>query len=279
MFFRLKNGGPPFADFAVFTPHGERHAKYHKFDAQILVDGTWASNRIPGPKTFAAWKEAWAVFKATMISLQCLPTAVIDGYEAGITSLVMMFPQEWGAIFAADEIMRGEMWRRTAERLSDRQLWPEHVDVAKRWEHVVKITTFGGDELSTQFDHWWRMHVIYPCQSHSATIPFIQAVEGTQLVPAPGGFVGHDGQSSSSGQGQGRGSGGSHNRRKNKKPNNAPPVQQNWSKQPWKAKNWQGSKDGGGKNHGKGGKGGKGQGKEGKGGKGEGKDGKPFISK
>jgi hypothetical protein len=167
------------------------------------------------------------------------------------------------------------MWRRTAERFSDRQLWPEHVGLANRWEHVVKITTFGGDELSTQFDHWWRMHVIYPCQSHSATIPFIQAVEGTQLVPAPGGFVGHDGQASSSGQGRGRGSGrGSHSRRKDNKQH---PVQQNWSK-PWKAKHWQGSgKDG--KNHGKGGKGGKGQGKDGKGGKGEGKDGKPFISK
>ena len=122
------------------------------------------------------------------------------------------------------------------------------------------------------------MHVIYPCQSHSATIPFIQAVEGTPLLPAPGGFVGHghDGQASSSNQGRGRGGGRSQarDRRKNQTPYNA---QQNVSK-PWKAKHWQGSgKDG--KNHGKRGKGGKGQGKEGKGGKGGGKDGKPFIQK
>jgi hypothetical protein len=275
MFHRLKNGGPPFADFAVFTPHGERHARYHKFDAQILVDGAWASNRIPGPKTFAAWKESWAVFKATMISLQCLPTAVIDAYEAGIAALVMMFPQDWGAVFAADEIMRGEMWRRTAERFGDRQVsgagWPDHVGVADRWAHVVKITTFGGDELSTQYDHWWRMHVIYPCQSHSATIPFIQAVEGTQLVPAPGGFVGHDGQAPGN-QGQGRGSSGRSHNRRNKAP--TPPVQQpNWTKQPWKAKHWQGKNPKGQ------GKEGKGKGKDGKGGKGEGKDGKPDIRK
>ena len=78
MFFRLKNGGPPYADFAVFTPHGERHAGFHKLNAQILVGGAWASNRLTGPLTFDAWKESWAVFKATMLSLQCLPMSVID---------------------------------------------------------------------------------------------------------------------------------------------------------------------------------------------------------
>ena len=263
----------------MFTPHGERHAKYHKFDAQILVDGAWASNRVPGPKTFLAWKESWAVFKATMISLQCLPIAVIDAYEAGIASLVMMFPHEWGAIFAADQIMRGEMWRRHSERLTDMKLWPAHVQVATRWEHIFKITSFDGNELSTQFDHWWRMHVIYPCQAHTPTMPFIQAVEGTPLLPAPGGFTGqvHTGRSSSSNQGRGQGGGqqrsnGNKRRKTHQEAGHQP--QQNWPKQ-WKAKPWNNDKPG--KGQGKEGKG-KGQGKDGKpkGGKG---DGKPYIQK
>ena len=279
MYFRLKNGGPPYADFAVFTPHGERHAQFHKFNAQILVDGAWASNRLTGPLTFEAWKESWGVFKSTMISLQCVAVAVIDAYEAGIAALVMMFPQEWGAIFAADQMMRGEVWKRTAERLSDRKLWPTHVKNHERWSHIFKVTSFGGDELANQFDHWWRMHVIYPCQSHKPTMPFIQAVEGTPLVPAPGGFVAqphpHAGRSNDV-QGRGRGNGGGqgrsnggHKRRKTNQ-GGGQQQQQHWQpQQSWKKKP--------GKGQGKDEKP-KGQGKDGKpqGGKG---DGKPYIVK
>ena len=125
------------------------------------------------------------------------------------------------------------------------------------------------------------MHVVYPCQSHCPTIPFIQAVEGTPLLPAPGGFAGnaHAAQASSSSQGRGRGggqaSGNNRNRRKNN-PSGSQPVQQHnwpkpWGKKPWKEHKGQG-KDGKPKGEGKG------QGKDGKpkGGKG---DGKPYIQK
>ena len=175
--------------------------------------------------------------------------------------------------------MRGEMWRRTADKSSDRKLWPAHVTEATRWTHIFKITSFGGDELATQFDRWWRMHVIYPCQSHTPTIPFIQAVEVTPLVPAPGGFAvqPHAGRAASSNaQGQGRGNGGGqgransgHKRRKTNQSGRQQP-QQNWQQQQsWKKKP--------GKGQGKDGKP-KGQGKDGKpqGGKG---DGKPYIVK
>ena len=39
MLARLGKGKAPYADFAVFQPHGGRLAKHHKFDAQIFVGG------------------------------------------------------------------------------------------------------------------------------------------------------------------------------------------------------------------------------------------------
>lgn len=40
MFARLARGESPYADFAVFQPHGRRLARCRLFDAQVFVDGS-----------------------------------------------------------------------------------------------------------------------------------------------------------------------------------------------------------------------------------------------
>ena len=62
MMARLKKKQPPYADFAIFTPHGRRLVKYHKFDAQVFVQGTLQSQRVKARRTSRHGKTAGQCF-------------------------------------------------------------------------------------------------------------------------------------------------------------------------------------------------------------------------
>ena len=85
---RLKTGEAPYADFAVFTPHGRRQAKLHKFEAQVFVGNQLTTRMLRGPADLSSWKASWAVFRAAMIMLGEASPATLDVYEGGITQLM-----------------------------------------------------------------------------------------------------------------------------------------------------------------------------------------------
>jgi hypothetical protein len=93
---RLSRGEAPYADFAVFVPHGVRFAKKNKFNAQVFINGQLETKWLNGPSSFKLWKESWAVFRAAMISLSAAAPASLDGYLEGIAQLVEMYPNYWG---------------------------------------------------------------------------------------------------------------------------------------------------------------------------------------
>ena len=184
MLSRLSKGKSPYADFAVFQPHGGRLAMHHKFDAQIFVGGELTTRHLKGPINFASWKACWAVFRATMISLVEISPATLDDYERGIGQLVTLFPQHWGIIFCGDALTRSERWNEIAEGLKDSGAWP----VDRPWDKVMKLTTYGGDESTVAQQHWWSHRVIFPCQS-TRPLAALQELEGTSLLPMPGGMT------------------------------------------------------------------------------------------
>ena len=96
MMTRLSRGESPYADFAIFQPHGRRLAKHHKFDAQMFVDGKLITRQLKGPSDFASWKACWDVFRATMISVLAVSPATLDGYERGISLLNDLYPLTLG---------------------------------------------------------------------------------------------------------------------------------------------------------------------------------------
>ena len=57
MVTKLARGDAPYVDFGVFTPHGKRHMKMHKFEAQVFVDNQLVRKQMKGPSTFDSWKE------------------------------------------------------------------------------------------------------------------------------------------------------------------------------------------------------------------------------
>merc|ERR1712086_1063378 len=117
MFAHLARRESPYADFAVFQPHGRRLARYRLFDAQVFVDGVLKTRQLKGPLNFLAWKACWDVLRAMLISLGTISPATLDAYERGISQLNDFYPQHWGVIYCADELLRSEVWQSVSEGL------------------------------------------------------------------------------------------------------------------------------------------------------------------
>jgi hypothetical protein len=190
MVTKLSWGEAPYVDFGVFTPHGRRMMKMHKFEAQVFVDSQLVSRLMKGPSTFDSWMESWLVFRALMICTVTVSSSTLDRYSQGIQQLAHQHPNHWGIIYCADEIMRGEIWTSTAENLFDLGRMPADMP----WDLVLRLTSFGGSECTAQSSHWWKRHVEWPCQrTEAGARQYLQEVEGTHLLPFPEGFSAVDG--------------------------------------------------------------------------------------
>ena len=101
-------------------------------------------------------------------------------------------------IFAADEIMRSEVWDDIRDELVAENKWPE----THPWNLVIKMSTFGNGD--SKRSHWWYLHVLAPAQKGGKEL--VKSLEGTSLVPSPDGMFGGtvstsvSGASSSAGQ-------------------------------------------------------------------------------
>ena len=66
--FLLDNDEPPFVDFAVFKPHGHRHAKKQKFAGTVFnPQGELVHIEIAGPPTFQQFKASLLVLQNSLI--------------------------------------------------------------------------------------------------------------------------------------------------------------------------------------------------------------------
>ena len=179
---RLTSGRAPYVDFAVFVPHGKRFAKIRKFDAQVFVNNSLQQRVLRGPGNYASWVDSWNVFRTAMLSLKAASPQVLDDYQRGIFSLVQIHPEAWGLVYAADEVMRSEVWDDMRDELVTEGRWPS----MHPWNLVIKLSTFGC--ASGKRSHWWYLHVLAPAQKGGKEL--IKSLEGTSLVPSPDGMFG-----------------------------------------------------------------------------------------
>ena len=179
---KINGNKPPYADFALFNCHGQRMAKITKFTAQVWVNNRLETKHLHGPGSFEAWMDCWHLFKVTMISLLAASPQRLDDYANGIRELHTLYPNAWGLVFAADELMRAEQWQLIRDELLDAKAWPE----ARPWDDVLLKTTFGKGDNERQ--HWWNTHVIYPATSAGGGMKAVQAIEGSPYIPTPDGL-------------------------------------------------------------------------------------------
>ena len=96
---KLSRDEAPYVDFAVFTPHGRRQYRLHKFNAEVFVDGQLVKRELKGPMDFRSWKACWSTFRAAMISIRAATPATLDAYERGMEELHHLAPNHWGILF------------------------------------------------------------------------------------------------------------------------------------------------------------------------------------
>ena len=187
---KVDTGAAPYADFAVFVPHGVRFAKLRKFDAQVFVNNSLQQRVLRGPSNLASWLDSWRVFRTAMLSIKAAAPQTLDDYANGIQMLCNIHPSadDWGLIYAADEVMRHEIWNKIRDEMVLDKEWPE----VTPWDAVIKKSCYGSGDPKRM--HWWFLHVLAPAQRGGKNL--VKAVEGTSLIPAPDGLFGNTASSS-----------------------------------------------------------------------------------
>ena len=263
MLAKLNRKESPYADFAVFQPHGRRLAKYRLFEAQIFVDGALTTRQLKGPLDFQAWESCWEVLRNTLISLGAVSPATLDAYKRGISQLNDLHPQQWGIVYMADELLRSELWQSVSDGLADTLALPD----VNPWDYVIRVTTYGGPEATQAMVHWWYMRVTAAIQHAGSSTAFVQRLEGTHFLPTPDGM-----SSSADGSHQPPAARGNAYKKNNKSKNKGPYAQtgngnhnnsnnsNNGNQSNGKGKGKDHNSNKGGKGHGKGKGGGKGHG-------------------
>ena len=109
----LKQGHPPFADFAIFTPHGRSMQRKLKFNfRQIQPVGKYLPAELPGPACYVDW---WAFFKVLRGVLRRLKAAAIERFDAHgefINNISCRYPDCLGLAYLGDFRMRSEQFER-----------------------------------------------------------------------------------------------------------------------------------------------------------------------
>ena len=160
---RLAGDSAPFVDFARWGPYGRRQAKMMRYTAQIWVGGELVTQRLDGPANFEAWRAGWRVFRTGMLMLKGSLAGPMDEYEEGIRMMAFTFPDHWGTIAVADDLMRSEPWeklRQRIEKMLSRGLYTEPWDPDRPWESVIRESANGTSRMA---DSWWFEHVKQSC--------------------------------------------------------------------------------------------------------------------
>eukprot|EP00971_Amphidinium_carterae_P348659 6490615-Amphidinium_carterae.1 len=136
----LGDGSLPYADFAVFGPHGDRLARKLRFANYTMnpVDGVWTRTELPGPPDFQTWWKCFRTYKTLLLLLDLVDIEPIDNYGEKVRDLHDTFgPPCWFIIYQADSRMRSEQFERIRRRLDS---------------DYNKVTQAGGSTKLIDFD-------------------------------------------------------------------------------------------------------------------------------
>ena len=108
----------PYADFAVWGPHGIRMLKKLAFSALVLGhDGNFTRVELKGPGSFDVWWQCWRVYRTAMLLLEACPVEHLDNYAEHIRKASLRYGQScWFIVYQADVRMRSEHLERIRRR-------------------------------------------------------------------------------------------------------------------------------------------------------------------
>ena len=104
---------PPYADFAVFTPHNKRFLKAMKYRTFVpTMEGGYMAKEVPGPASYSQWLGSFRVWRASMLMLEILDLALIQRYELLVENMVKQLPGCWHLIVSAEDQARSDQLAR-----------------------------------------------------------------------------------------------------------------------------------------------------------------------
>ena len=135
-------GLPPYADFAVFGPHGVRTEKRMRF-AQHFQDtsGKWRAIEQAGPANLEVWRACWETFAVAAVSLKVAKLATLARYAQKFEERCNRYPKAWHLCVRADDRCRAEFWvaeRRRQQRFSEAHPSLTANDPLMPWNLVIK---------------------------------------------------------------------------------------------------------------------------------------------
>jgi len=138
----------PYADFALWGPFGRRQQKLMKYNAMVWVGGQLETRLLSGPPSFGAWRKCWRVFRTAMVLLRGSRAGALDAYEERIRTFAELYPEHWGTIARADDILRSEGWeriRRDIQEKRSRGVYQGHWNEDMPWEAVIRDSAMASE--------------------------------------------------------------------------------------------------------------------------------------
>ena len=72
---------PPYADFAIFGPHGKRLLRKLMFTAwEQMPNGQWHKKELPGPPNLDSWWTSWKTLRTVLVMLDLVDVEHLDNY-------------------------------------------------------------------------------------------------------------------------------------------------------------------------------------------------------
>ena len=172
----LKADLTPYADFAVYGPHGRRLLQKLTYMAwTYLPDGSWQRRELQGPPSFEHWWASFRVLRTTYLLLDAVATETLDNYGELIRGFVSQYGDGvWFLVYNADVRMRAERFqrlRRHAERdhaLATAAGRQSAFDLARPWNTVFSMALVDKD--------WWEENV------HRAALLYLGRIKSAAQV-------------------------------------------------------------------------------------------------
>ena len=151
--FVLSNDITPYADFAIFGPHGARHERRLKF-AQHFMDsgGSWRTVEQPGPASLDQWLQSWETFSVAAIMLNIASPATLQRYSQRFQQRTKVVPNAWHVCVVAEDRCRAEQFpviKRKQERFADSHPMITDFKSEMPWETVFREATESHEYWST----------------------------------------------------------------------------------------------------------------------------------
>ena len=121
----LDHGLPPWADFCLLGPYGQRTMQKLKFmGLQIMPDGTFANQEFKGPPNHKTWDASYAVLRCGLIFLDTVELGALEAYRSKIRKYALLYEPSslWHLLYQADYRMRHERMehlRRMGQKAKD----------------------------------------------------------------------------------------------------------------------------------------------------------------